>query len=270
MNYRKAIARFGIALILALHLEPCVRLINRWMRRMSAHGHHLEFLIDWGGFRAPPEWFDHLTDQYWKWHVTRNPMSWERGVFAALAMPQGSRVLDLCCGGGFITYHFYAGRASSVLAVDFDPKAITHARRNFRASNLEFRCVDIRTDMPPGSFDTVVWNAAIEHFTEAEIAMLLSAIKQRLVATGVLAGYTIIEKATGKSHPDHEYEFKSKQDLANMLQPHFANVLVFDTEWRDIYEERINLYFFASEASLPFDATWGHQLRIGKAPVAAG
>lgn len=262
MSYRNAAANYGIKLILALRLEAAIRAINRSLRWAAARGHRLEYLFDWGGFRAPPEWFDHLTDQYWRWHFTRNPMSWERGVFAALAMPQGSRVLDLCCGGGFIAYHFYSGRASSVLAVDFDPKAITHAQRNFKAPNLEFRCADIRTDMPPGSFDTIVWNAAIEHFTEVEIATLLSAIKQRLAVGGILAGYTIAEQATGKSHPDHEYEFKSKQDLSDILRPYFSNVLIFDTHWGDIYEERDNLYFYASEAPLPFDRSWSHQLRI--------
>ena len=270
MSYKEALTNYGIKAILALHLESTVRGFNRLMRRAAARSHHLEFLLDWGGYRKPPEWFDHLTDQYWRWHVTRNPMSWERGVFATLAMPQGGRVLDLCCGGGFIPYHFYAGRAAAVLAVDFDPAAIAHAQKNFQAPNLEFRCADIRSAMPAGPFDTIVWNAAIEHFTDVEITALLSAIKQRLCSTGILAGYTIVERADGKSHPDHEYEFTSKEDLARVLRPYFKHVTVFETRWQDMFEERRNLYFYASDAPVPFDESWPQQLRVGDAAVSAG
>lgn len=97
--------------------------------------------------------------------------------------------------------------------------------------------------MPRGPFDTVIWNAAIEHLTQAEIAALLTAIKRRLAPSGILTGYTLIEKETGKSHPDHEYQFKSQQDLIEVLRPFFANVRVLSTMWRDQVEERENLYF---------------------------
>jgi SAM-dependent methyltransferase len=247
------IEEIGIRFLLALRLVSVIRGINRVLRRVTAYSHHVEFLCDWGGFRRPPEWFDHLFEQYWRWRYTRNPMSWERGVFATLVMPEGARILDLCCGGGFFSYHFYSSRASSVIGVDFDPKAIAHARRNFSAQNIEFVCGDIRTDMPIGPFDTIVWNAAIEHFTQAEIASLITAIKARLAPTGILTGYTLVEKESGKSHPDHEYEFKSQQDLADLLRPFFVNVTVLDTKWRDQLEERENLYFFASDTqNLPF------------------
>jgi SAM-dependent methyltransferase len=219
-----------IRFLLALKLVPLVRALNRGVRRFAAATHRLEFLCDWGGLCHPPEWFDHLLDQYWRWRYTRNPMSWERGIFAALVMPEGCRVLDLCCGGGFFSYHFYSRRASSVIGVDFDPRAISHARRQFALSNVEFRCADIRNDMPNGPFDTIVWNAAIEHFTEGEITALLTAIKVRLAPNGALTGYTLVEKESGKSHPDHEYEFKSKQDLVDLLRPFFANVTVFNGE----------------------------------------
>jgi len=180
-----------------LHLLPVVKALNRFLRLLTAWGHRLQFTMEWVVARHPPEWFDHFLDNSWKWHQSRNPLSWERGVFGSLAMQQGCRVLDLCCGGGFITYHFFSGRAASVVAVDFDPKAIAHARRNFKASNLVYRCADIRTDMPEGEFDNVSWDAAIEHFTETEIAQIIGNIKQRLTRNGVLSGYTIIEKATG-------------------------------------------------------------------------
>jgi SAM-dependent methyltransferase len=251
---KSRLEEIGIRLLLIARLVPLVRAFNRFVRFIAFGSHRLEFLCDWGGYRHPPEWFDHFFDQYWRWKYTRNPMSWERGVFATLAMPEAGRVLDLCCGGGFFSYHFYSRRASSIVAVDFDPKAINHAQRNFAAPNVEFVCADIREAMPSGPFDTIVWNAAIEHFTQDEISALLTAIRSRLAPNGILTGYTIVEKDDGKAHPDHEYEFKSDRDLAELLRPFFPNVSVISTKWRDQLEERENLYFFASQAApLPFE-----------------
>ena len=36
-------------------------------------------------------------------------------------------------------------------------------------NNIEFILGDIRNDIPEGPFDNVIWDAAIEHFTEEEI-----------------------------------------------------------------------------------------------------
>jgi len=196
-----------------------------------------------------PEWFDHFLDQYYVWPATRTPLWLERGVFSLLAIKPGARMLELCCGDGFNAYHFYSVRAGEIVSVDFDPDAIASAQRNFKLPNVSYRVADIRTQMPQGTFDNVVWDAAIEHFTQQEIGELLAAIKSRLAAGGVLSGYTIVERKEGKSHHEHEYEFKSKEDLQRLLAPHFRNVKVFET----IYPSRHNLYFFAGEGELPFD-----------------
>jgi ribosomal protein L11 methylase PrmA len=71
-------------------------------------------------------------------------MSWERGFFSMLAMKHGCRVFDLCCGGEFFAHYFFSTRAKSVVAVDFDPAAIAHAKKSFQAPNVEYRCVDNR------------------------------------------------------------------------------------------------------------------------------
>jgi len=152
-------------------------------------------------------------------------------------------------GGGFNAHFFYSIRVGSMLSVDFDPKAIAYARRNFTAENVRYELADIRTQMPEGIFDNIVWDAAIEHFTEAEIDQLMGNIKKRLTPTGTLSGFTIAEKTDGKKMlPHHEYEFKSKEDLARFFRPHFKNVKVFET----IYPDRHNLYFWASDGILPF------------------
>ncbi len=231
------------------------------MRRLVGVGYRLQFEAEWR-VDPTPEWYDHLIHQYWLWPISRNPMSWERGIFSMLPMKEGCRVLDLCCGGGFFAHHFFSNRASSIISVDFDAGAIAHAKRNFRAPNVDYRCADIRIDMPEGTFDNIVWDAAIEHFTLEETAKLLLDMKRRLGSNGVLSGYTLVEKPTGKSLEHHEYEFKSKEELAGILKRHFANVRVFENISNDEFERRHNLYFYASDGRLPFDPDWPEVVRL--------
>jgi len=162
-------------------------------------------------------------------------------------------VLELSCGDGFNARNFYSLRSEHVIACDFGPKAIKTARGKNSASNIEFLLADIRTEMPEGKFENVIWDAAIEHFTPVEIAKILEGIKSRLTDGGILSGYTIVERADGKKMlSQHEYEFKSKEDLLCFFTPHFRNVTVFETE----YPERHNLYFWASDGVLPFGTGW--------------
>jgi len=221
-------------------------------RCWASSAHHRLMLVQWG-LRPQPEHFDHHIDLFYNWLKTRNPLWVERGVFSNLSMVLGGDVLELACGDGFNARNFYSLRARRVVACDFDHKAIKTARQKNAAPNVEFRLSDIRTSMPEGKYDNVIWDAAIEHFTQEEINGILNAIKMRLKPKGILAGHTICEKKDGKkSLSHHEYEFKNKEDLLRLLRPHFKNVTVFET----IYPDRHNLYFWASDNVLPFSQEW--------------
>lgn len=224
--------------------------ISEWW---ASGAHHRLFLAQWG-IRPLPEFFDHKIGLYWSWKAKCAPHWLERGIFSLLAMKPGCKALELCCGDGFNAHYFYRARVGSMLAVDFDPKAIAHAKRNFPASNVTYQLADIRTLMPEGVFDNIVWDAAIEHFTETEITDLVANIKRRLTSIGILSGFTIVERLDGqKSLSHHEYEFKSKDDLARFFRRHFRNIRVFET----IYSDRHNLYFWASDGVVPFMPEWG-------------
>jgi hypothetical protein len=109
----------------------------------------------------------------------------------------------------------------------------------------------VRKGLPAGPFDNIVWDAAIEHFTEVEIDKLLREIVSLLGSDGILSGYTLTEAADGKKgNALHEYEFKNKEDLRRFFTPHFKFVKV----WETIYPTRHNLYFAASQSEIsPFD-----------------
>lgn len=225
-----------------------VRWMNFGVRRFSALTHRFQFLVEWSVDN--PEYFDHNIDLYSSWHRSRESFPLERGVFSSFALSPNSNVLDLCCGDGFNSFYFYSLRAASVTAIDFDQEAIRWAKRNYKSKNLVFKVGDIRTDVPEGPFDNIVWDAAVEHFTESEIRLIMERIKTVLTPKGILSGYTIVEPPNGGKHlHQHEYEFHSKNDLARFLSPHFKNVHIFETE----FPSRTNLYFYASDDILPFD-----------------
>jgi SAM-dependent methyltransferase len=216
------------------------------MRKASAFTYFLQFAAQWG-IKPRPEWFDHYLDQHWQWSARNNSLWVERGVFSRLLMKPSARVLEICCGDGFNARHFYSSQAASIIALDFDGLAIPHAKRYNSAPNITYLQHDIRNGLPPGPFDNIVWDAAIEHFTESEINKLMAEIVERLGAAGILSGYTLTERADGRKSNDlHEYEFKDKEDLRRFFTPHFPNVKV----WETFYPTRHNLYFAASRAPL--------------------
>ena len=256
MSVRGKAKKLAVSVKRNTPLVEGLRWLNRGVRTVAAKTHQAQFLAEWTVDN--PEYFDHFIDQYYLWTKTRVSFPWERGVFSSLALSDGSRVLDFCCGDGFNAYHFYSLRATQVTAIDFDAEAIKWARRNFRIDNVRWIEGDIRTQIPDGPFDNIVWDAAIEHFTETEIEGLMARIKAVMTPGGTLSGYTIVESPTGqKSLHQHEYEFSSREDLARFLSPHFRNVQVFSTA----YPKRENLYFYASDGPLPFEREWNLEIR---------
>lgn len=218
--------------------------INWLMRILVGWTHFAQYAVEWG-IKPRPEWFDHFIDQFWQWGAANNSLWVERGVFSHLVLKDKSRMLEICSGDGFNSRHFYSVKCQSITALDFDETALSHARRYNSAPNITYIKQDIREGLPTGPFDNIVWDAAIEHFTEKEIDMIMRQLVDRLGADGILSGYTLTESPSGKkSNAFHEYEFKDKEDLRRFFTPHFKFVRV----WETIYPTRHNLYFVASQA----------------------
>jgi SAM-dependent methyltransferase len=120
------------------NLVPAVKAINRLMRRLVGYGHKLQFEAEWR-IDPTPEWYDHLIFQHWLWHLSRNPMTWERGIFSMLPMKNGSRVLDLCCGGGFFAHQILKRFFGNVLVFENVSRDQMEQRHNlyFMASDAE-------------------------------------------------------------------------------------------------------------------------------------
>lgn len=233
-----------------------------WLAKVSAKiAYFMHYQLFWSEWCVDnPEYFNHDIDLYCLWEKERRAYWLERGIYNILAMQIYDHpvVVELCCGEGFNAKYFYSKVADKVWACDFDEKAIHNAKRKYAVDNIEFKVADIREDIPieleGEKITNVIWDAAIEHFTPDEIYAIMLKIKEVLSAKGgVLSGCTIVEREK-KSLEQHEYEFKDKEDLKRFLTPYFANVIVFET----IYDDRHNLYFWASDGNIPFSKTWSH------------
>lgn len=243
-----SLKKFAIFIIKTFGVIAIIKFVNFYLRKLINFTHQIQFVIEWKA-GLPSNWFDHNLDLYYLWHKTRNPLGWERGVFSLLAIRQGARVLELCCGDGFYANYFYSNRAASVVSVDIDPDAIQAAHKNFSPPNVEYLVADVLTQMPEGEFDNIVWDSALEYFTKEEIKMVIQKIKLRLSGSGILTGYVVIQDLP---RVGQKYAFRNKADLLELIKPHFSNIRTFET----VYPTRHNLYFFCSESSLPFDENW--------------
>src|ERR1035438_4700951 len=175
-------------------IVPPLRMANATLRALVATTHLLQYKVE-GFLRPDAEWFDHAMDAYWQWPRKQRSMFLERGVMNTLAMRPGAQILELCCGDGFYSHLFYASRGAHVLAVDQNASAVRHARRFHGHPRIEYRRCDIRDAIPEGSFDNVVWDSAIHHFTPPEVRSILASIHRVLADGGVLSGYTEIGRA---------------------------------------------------------------------------
>jgi SAM-dependent methyltransferase len=240
-NFKK-ITLFIIKLVGVITI---VKFVNIYLRKIVNFSHKVQFNLEWSlGLTA--NWFDHNLDLYYLWHQTRTPLCWERGIFSLLAMRQGARVLELCCGDGFYANYFYSTRAASVVSIDIDANAIQTAQKNYSPHNVQYLVANVLTQMPEGIFDNVVWDSALEYFTKIELQTIIQKIKIKLSESGILSGYVVIQNSPNEGQ---KYAFRSKDDLLELIEPYFSNIYTFET----VYLSRHNLYFFASEGPLPFD-----------------
>ena len=247
----KSMLKSGLRIARGVGLVPVLKTVNRGTRALAYTTHKLQFYAEFG-VDPVPDWFDHTIDQYYMWPRTQSPHAWERGILNSLVLKHGCRILELCSGDGFNSYHFYAARASHIVAMEYDREAFTHARKRYGAPNIEFVHGDVRTDMPEDEFDNIIWDAGIYLFTLPEIHGVLGGVKKRLVDGGILSGQTHVEDRVNNSSRN---SISTVEELVDMLSPHFENVQVFETKHMSFAGVRTNVQFFASDGPLLFDAT---------------
>lgn len=75
---------------------------------------------------------------------------------------EGSKVLDIGCGNGVLTYNI-AKKAQKVVACDINKNSIEYAKRNFLRENIRYLIADVTTYNFEESFDYVILSNLLEH-----------------------------------------------------------------------------------------------------------
>ncbi|MBV9310912.1 MAG: class I SAM-dependent methyltransferase [Solirubrobacterales bacterium] len=96
-------------------------------------------------------------------------------------VPQGSSVLELCCGPGTLYNRFLRGKTSSYIGVDVNERFVSDLRKD----GIDARRIDLADDdqpLPPA--ETVMMQASLYHFlphAERVLERMLDAATERVI-----------------------------------------------------------------------------------------
>lgn len=112
-----------------------------------------------------------------------------RALLAEVGVPEGSRCLDIGCGGGDVTFELAraTGPTGRVIGVDLDETKIEMARREAEQqglSNIAFEVRDVTEWEPRDAFDVVYARFFLSHL--ANPGSLVAALRQHIRSAGVL------------------------------------------------------------------------------------
>jgi len=226
-------------------------------RVIAYNAHNLKLVCD---LQIPPYsvYVDQYVNQFFLMSAFKRSWWVEGPAFCGLAIEQGTRVLELGCGTGYYTDVFYSPFASEIVAIDIDPRAVETARRMHQAKNIQYEVMDFRQRLPAGPFDVVVWTPTIFAYTPEEIDGMMPRLREVMGKNGRLCGFTCVEvEQAGPKILWHDM-----RSLAERLKRYFANVLAFKRVHATIRPPRHELFFFASDGMLPFDAEWPNSVRL--------
>jgi cyclopropane fatty-acyl-phospholipid synthase-like methyltransferase len=140
------------------------------------------------GGRAPVEHFERLAAESadpWDYATSAYEQDKYRRTLEALPERPG-RALELGCSVGVFTA-MLAPRCESLLAVDFSPTALIHARaRVERTPNVEIERRILPEQTPEGPFETIVCAEVLYYWSPALVRYGLARMETALSPGGVL------------------------------------------------------------------------------------
>lgn len=147
-------------------------------------------------------------------------------------LASGKRVLDIACGEGYGA-HLLAEKAISVVGVDLDTTAITHARAKYSLPNLEFIQGDCASlPLHDASVDLVVSFETLEHHAEHEAMM--SELRRVLSPTGML-----LISTPDRRHYSDERNFVNSFHVRELYADEFRQLILRYFPHADFYGQRI-------------------------------
>lgn len=198
-------------------------------RKITSWFYKCQYKLKWTYLN--PLFFDHQIDLNYKWSSTQSPMWLKRGVLSNIQIQkfQNAKVLELGCGDGFNTFHFYCDKnVTSVLACDSCSKAIKFAKNHYKDSRIQFIEADIKEVLTErdDDYSNIICDAVINFFTLDEIRILLEQISRKLsVRNGVFSGTA--QRSDGNLWVHYATNFGSVEEFRDLLKEYFDVVEIY-------------------------------------------
>ena len=163
------------------------------------------------------DWYDHRMHVIDFKHCNR--ASWVESIANVTQIfPLGGKVLDLCSGDAWFSYHFLRPVASEIVCIENGDLVMSHAMRVHQDNKIKYRKQNILTAQIEANYYDVVWmRSAIEHFS-LENQFKISQIAHRALKTG---GYYCGDtpQNMNKAVQDiHEYEWANVSDAKEQME----------------------------------------------------
>lgn len=203
--------------------------ISRWCTKNI---YKLQFELRWKYLN--PIYFDHQIDLMYKWNKTQDPFWLKRGILSNIQIRKfpEAKVLELGCGDGFNTYHFYCDKnVKSVLACDYTEEAVRFAQKVYNNKRIQFMVVDLTKEFPTieNDYTNVICDATLNCFTMEEIRILLKNIRQCLEEKkGIFSGLIQYSKSNLWGH--YITNFNSAEEFEVLLNEYFAEIDILTEE----------------------------------------
>ena len=139
---------------------------------------------------------------------------------------KGKNILDIACGSGYGAKILAQAGAAKVTAIDQSLEAITKAKQNYSATNIEYKVGDAENfGEADGAFDLVTSFETIEHLKNPE--KYLAEIARVLKREGIFLVSTPNREIFGQKNPYHWHEF-TRSEFEEILKKYFKNILILE------------------------------------------
>lgn len=175
---------------------------------------------------------------HWDLYKKKNSLYYPLVCYVVNCIPSKSKVLDLGCGDGLISYCL-AEKGCEVVGVDIDKIAIELAKEKIKNTNfkIKFTCCDIFNFKTIKKFDWAISIDVIEHL--ADPIYLLNILKKNGI--NKLIGTPEAHENSIHKHQSHIKEYTEKE-LFDTVQSYFS-IKKIDTVLLQT-RKQIKKYFF--------------------------
>jgi len=209
------------------YVKECIRgggrLRESILLKLLEQHNNSRFCRQWVLSEEPPHFFDQRIGffRFGFGDGKYGPYPFYRGFFSSQILHDGDHLLDIGCGDGFFTKRFFAEKCTHIDALDIERTAIKAATHYNRAPNITYHRLDaVNEPFPSDTYDVIVWDGALGHFSPETTDHMLQKIYQSLAPYGVFVG----SESLGVEGSDHLQFFHSLEDLYVIFKAYFRYI----------------------------------------------